>query len=119
MSNTNNLPLPLFSLRARTIDGQPIFIKAEDAGKEFRSHARVNIEVKVGGEVLFPMGQLYVGVNFMHATNGNFAKNLVCECLALKPGDTDADFFADYTPKQLAFVKAHSDLFTMKAEAYK
>ena len=118
-TNAETFALPCFSLRAKSHDGKPILIKVVEVGKDFRSHVRLNIEVKVGGKALFPVGQLYVGVPFMHAINGNYAKNLVCECLALKPGDTDAAFFADYTPEQLAFVKANTYMLTMKAETYK
>lgn len=121
MKNTNaeTFTIPCFSLRAKSHDGKSIVIKAVEVGKDFRSHVRLNIEVKVGGKVLFPMGELFVGVPFTQAVNGNFAKELVCSCVAMQPGDTDADYFEIYTPEQLAFVKANTDILTMKAETYK
>lgn len=121
MKNTNaeTFTIPCFSLRAKSHDGKSIVIKAVEVGKDFRSHVRLNIEVKVDGKVLFPMGELFVGVPFTQSVNGAYAKNLVCECVAMQPGDADEEFFENYTPEQLAFVKANSDMLAMKAETYK
>lgn len=33
--------------------------------------------------------------------------------LTLKPGDTDPDFFADYTPEQLAFASSHGETLAL------
>lgn len=115
----DNFTIPCFSLRAKSHDGKLIVIKAVEVVKDFRSHVRLNIEVKVDGKVLFPMGELFVGLPFTQAVNGNFAKNLVVSAVAMRPGDTDADYFEDYTPEQLAFVEANADMLTMKAEAYR
>lgn len=121
MKNTNaeTFTIPCFSLRAKSHDGKSIVIKAVEVGKDFRSHVRLNIEVKVGGKVLFPMGQLYVGVPFTQSVNGNYTKALVCSCVALQPGDADEEFFELYTPEQLTFVIANGDMLSMKAETYK
>lgn len=109
----------LFSLRFKTSDGRKVSIVVTESDKQrSSSHTRLDIEVKVDRKVLFPAGQLYVGIPGHKAINGNFAKENVLACLALKPGDTDAESFADYSEAQLAFVNANSDMLCMKSENY-
>ena len=117
--NAETFTIPCFSLRAKSHDGKSIVIKAVEVVKDFRTHVRLNIEVKVDGKVLFPMGELFVGLPFTQAVNGNFAKKLVVSAVAIRPEDTDADYFENYTPEQVAFVEANADMLTMKAETYK
>jgi hypothetical protein len=37
--------------------------------------------------------------------------------LTLRPGDTDADYFAEYTPEQLAFAQSHAEALSMEVVA--
>ena len=37
--------------------------------------------------------------------------------LTLKPGDTDSDYFKDYTPAQLAYCKAHAEALAGEVQA--
>lgn len=42
-------------------------------------------------------------------------KNWSSYLFALKPGDTDSDFFADYTPEQLDWVTANGEELSLIA----
>lgn len=48
-----------------------------------------------------------------HACDGDDAKRHVLSHLAMKPGDTDKEFFEDYSPEQLDFVNAYGEEITM------
>lgn len=76
---------------------------------------RLTCEVRHDGVVVFPKGQLTCAV---HGTSdGIEAKELVMALVAMRPGDTDADYFADYTPEQLAWVTEHGEALSMEREA--
>lgn len=49
------------------------------------------------------------------ADDSNQSMAMAIEGVAMKPGDTDADFFADYTPEALAVVSKHGDSLAMVA----
>lgn len=100
-----------FRLRVKLSDGLTT-ITAYDGGHDGDftvTHQRVDLEVKHRGQVIFSRGQLWVGIPSGHCTDSPYAKDAVLSAVATKPGDTDADFFAYYTPDQLAWVKRHSD----------
>ena len=66
-------------------------------------------------KVLFPRAAFYVGTAPHVSIDSDDAKELVLSLFALKPGDTDADFFAHYTPEQLAFVERWGETISMIA----
>jgi hypothetical protein len=35
----------------------------------------------------------------------------------MRPGDTDRDYFADYTPEQLAWAEQHGEALSIEREA--
>ena len=82
------------------------------------THGRIDIEVKHGSELVFPRGVLWIGVPkaLGHGSDSLYAKEAVMACVALKPGDTDDDHFAGYTPEQLAWVKEHGEALDMERE---
>lgn len=43
----------------------------------------------------------------------------MCALVAMKPGDTDEDYFAAYTPDQIDFVEEYSDEISQYAERWK
>ena len=49
------------------------------------------------------------GVSPMDAIDSDAAVRGALHWATLKPGDTDAEFFADYTEEQLTFLGAHAD----------
>lgn len=76
---------------------------------------RLTCEVRHGGKVVFPKGQLTCA---LHGTSdGIKAKELIMSLVAMRPGDTDADYFAGYTPEQLAWVTEHGEALGAEREA--
>lgn len=91
-------------------------ITAYDDASSSGTHFRVDFEVKHAGEVIFPRGQLWVRIPVGHGTDSLYAKEAVLSSVAMKPTYPDDDFFADYTPEQLAWVKAHGDALNSERE---
>jgi hypothetical protein len=78
-------------------------------------HSYIDVEVKHGAAVIFPRGQLYCGVNQWTATDGEAAKALVLSLVAMKPGDTDEDYFEGYSDDQKAWANEYGDVISMTA----
>lgn len=76
-------------------------------------HTTIELELRFAGKLLWPRGSTTVGTPAHECVDGPEAKALALSLFELKPGDTDAEFFADYTPEQLAFVQANSDEIMM------
>jgi len=55
--------------------------------------------------LIFKRGQTWCGIPGHASIDGKYAKEAVLSTLAMKPGDTDADYFADYTETQLDFAR--------------
>lgn len=49
--------------------------------------------------------------------DGIEAKEGVLSLVAMKPGDTDEEYFADYTEEQLAFAKEYGEALSCEREA--
>ena len=49
-------------------------------------------------------------VSPLHAINSDATMLAIMDVLTLKPGDTDKEYFADYTPEQLAFCARHAEV---------
>ena len=101
----------LFTLRVRLYndahDKRQIIIHAFEGPPTYGTHTRIDVEVRHGGEVVFPLGSLYCGTP--GCTDGIEARELVLSSVGMKPGDTDEEYFASYTPAQLEWVEAHGD----------
>jgi hypothetical protein len=109
----------LFTLRVRVRTDRPtIIIHAFDGNHvDLRTgHTRIDVEVRMGGKTIFPRGATYCAVPSGTTTDGTYAKELVLSLVALKPGDTDADYFADYTPEQLAFAEEYGEGLSCEAQ---
>jgi hypothetical protein len=122
MSNVN----VAFTLRIKLArDAMQITITAFDgpiqnkhgwsSGWDSAGRVRLTCEVKHGSEVIFPAGQLTCA---LHGCSDSIeAKELVMSLVAMQPGDADADYFADYTPEQLAWVEQHGEALGIEREA--
>ena len=106
----------LFQLRPR-IGGKLCRIYAYDANytDPQTGHMRIDVEVYHGPDCIFRVGDTYCAVNRWTAIDSDDAKALVLSLVAMKPGDTDAEFFESYTPGQLAFVSAFGEELSMVA----
>ena len=63
--------------------------------------------------VVWSRGETWDGIPGHKCIDGDAAQAGVLAHLALKPGDTDEDFFADYNEAQLDFCETYSDDLTM------
>jgi len=101
----------LFTLRIDVGRGPLVIIRAFDAPYEYSptGHSRIDVEVTHGGRVIFPRGATWCGVPRGTTTDGIEARELVLSLVAMKPGDTDQDYFASYTPEQLAWTEEYGE----------
>ena len=61
---------------------------------------------------VFALGNTWCAVNSSTELDSDSAKELVLSTVAMKPGDTDEDYFAHYTPAQLAFAREYGELLS-------
>lgn len=66
-------------------------------------------QLKQGRKVLFSAMSPGLAAYGHHATNSDAAVRNVMGWLTLRPGDTDSEYFAAYTPEQLAFCESHAE----------
>lgn len=117
-----NDPAYLFTLRVKLSDGRTCNIHAYELfHKHTDSHMYFTVEVRVSGKPVFPKGELYAGVSTFagHSIDGDAAKKLALELVAMKPGDTDADYFEGYSDEQRAWAEENGEwLSYIAAERY-
>ena len=105
----------VFTLRV-TLGTSLVIIDAYDRPAFDRPWA-LEVEVRHEGKVIFPRGQLYCGAAALgerDAQDSDVAKELVMSLVGMKPGDTDRDYFADYTAEQLAWAEAHGEAINLE-----
>jgi hypothetical protein len=113
----------LFTLRVCVFASEPLVVvnafEGRNAGRGgMGSHNQIDVEVRQGGRVVFPRGQLYCGLPTFKSIDGPHARELVLSLVAMRPGDTDEDFFAHYTPEQLAWAERNADGVSYAASRY-
>lgn len=111
----------LFTLRVCVFASEPLVVINAFEGQARvvgGSHNQIDVEVRQGGRVVFPRGALYCGLPSFRSVDGPHARELVLSLVAMKPGDTDDDFFANYTPEQLAWVDRNADGVSYAASRY-
>jgi len=75
--------------------------------------------LKRKSRTIFKRGETWCGIPGQHSIDGKAAKEAVLSTLAMKPGDTDPDYFADYREVQLAFADAFGEeLYMVKCDRY-
>lgn len=115
MRSYRDAPDYLFTLRVKPFRvGETITIRAFDANRtDSTGHSRIDVEVREGSSVIFPRGALYCGVPCGTTVDGVDARELVLSLVAMKPGDTDSEYFADYTEEQLAFAHEYGEVLDL------
>jgi hypothetical protein len=89
-------------------------LKLYDTGKQY---PQPFVKDRLAYEMFSPSGELlFTGEDFgnspMHAIDSDDTLRSLLGFLTLKPGDTDADYFKDYTPRQMEFAESEAeDLF--------
>jgi hypothetical protein len=106
-----------FTLRVKTLATEPtIVIRAfDDLGWDSAGRVKLSVEVRQLGQVIFPRGQLHCALH--GTTDGIAARELVLALVAMRPGGTDADYFADYTPDQIAWAERHGEYLGYERES--
>lgn len=96
----------LFTLRP--VKG--VTVHAFDANyRDNTGHRRIDVEVHADGKVVFPRGATWCSVPRGCTVDGVDARELVLSLVAMKPGDTDADYFESYTEAQLSFADTYGE----------
>lgn len=119
----------LFTLRVRLSTGM-LYVKAFEGERQEPNHTSVHIQARwtqcdeifaedpaFDRKELFPLGSLWVGIPSHASLDGNYAKDAVLSCLAMKPGDTDREYFELYTHEQLAWAEANGEELSMVRES--
>ncbi len=102
----------LFQLRVGIFMDEPlIIINAWEGGVNFNGGTRIDVEVKQGGNVIFRRGDTWCGTPAYGgmSLDGKEAKELVLSLVAMKPGDTDAEYFENYTNEQIEWAEKYGD----------
>ena len=109
-------PNYLFTLRVPVFRGIVIIhAYVNDEKSYFATHTRIDVEVlfrhidEKRARVIFTRGETYCGLPAQYSLDGINAKELVLSLVAMKPVDTDPDYFKDYTPEQLAFAEKYGE----------
>lgn len=116
---TTSDPNRCFTLRVRLYrkehDARVIVIHAyDDLGWDEAGRVRLTCEVRHGGKVVFPKGRLTCALH--GSSDGVAAKELVLALVAMHPsagGGEGEEFYADYSPEQLAWVETHGESLDM------
>lgn len=108
---------PAFTLRIRGQHGTTITIRAYDdlvPSWDQAGRVRLTVEVRDFGRVIFPKGQLTCALH--GASDSVAAKELVMTLVAMHPSNgegTGDEYYADYTPEQMAWCKTHGEALDM------
>jgi len=107
----------LFTLRIALTQKLAAIVTAYDGNGIGRE--RIDIEVTLEGEgeprTIFPKGSLYVGGPAIgrFCIDGVAARELVLSAVAMREGDTDKEYFDNYTPEQLEFSRQWGETISM------
>ncbi len=117
-------PQFLFRLVVRLPGGTAVIRAWEGSYTDRRLSTHTKIETELRwlepgkrSEVVFAPGDTWCGIPGHQTTDGIYAREAVCSLLAMKPGDTDSDYFASYTPEQLAWAEAHGEDLRLASDA--
>lgn len=94
-------------IRHVRFDGYELRLFATN-GRDWRGQTRLAYEFgKVGEPALFE-GSDFCG-SPMHADDSDETLRCLIGFLTCKPGDTDREYFDDYTPEQMAFAQSDAE----------
>jgi hypothetical protein len=98
----------LFTLRVKLRKDEPVVvIRAWQGSFQAPNHTRIDCELRQGGKVIFARGATWCATP--GCVDGIEARELVMSLLAMRPGDTDEEYFAGYTPEQLEWVERNGE----------
>lgn len=114
-----NDPAFLFELRVpgRLHSDPMIIIRAFELPQDWEGRTPMTLEVRQGGKVIFPRGDLWGSVNAWTAIDGDKAKEHALFMASLKPGDTDEEAFEGYTEEQKDWCSTNGEYLSLIREA--
>lgn len=107
-----------FTLRVRLRTDEPMIIIHAYDGPHVHpaGRSRLDLEVRQGGRTIFARGDLWITIPGFWATDGAKAKEAALSCVAMRPGDTDPDYFAHYSDEQLDWARANGEALSCEGE---
>lgn len=112
----------LFGMRVR-LSGGVALIRAYDANHTSDTgHMRIDCELQwrpagcAEYRMIFPRGATWCAVNRWTSIDGIEARELVMSLFAMKPGDTDGEYFDSYTLEQLGWAEAYGEELSLERE---
>jgi hypothetical protein len=109
-------PDHLFSLKVSVGAAGHVLIHAFEGRVMSPNHTRVDVEVSLNREVIFDRGTLYCGIPAQHSLDGVHARENVLSLVAMKPGDTDDEYFENYSTDQLEFADRFGEELSLARE---
>jgi hypothetical protein len=106
----------LFVLRYPLMTGNVYITVWEGSYNHHSGRTRLDVEVRQNRKVIFPRGVLYCSPSPCHSVDGTDARELVSSLVAMKPGDTDQEYFSEYSPEQLAWAEANGEDLTLLSQ---
>lgn len=97
-----------------------IIVKAYDRAPPAHNphgHSWIDLEVRHEGRVIFPRGALYCAVNAWTSTDGIAARELALSTVGMMPEYADDEYFAGYTPEQIAWATEFGEAINLEREA--
>lgn len=109
----------LFTIRFKLSTGWITMTAWESPEYSSTGHTRLDCELRQNGKTIFPRGATYCGTPGHMTIDGDDAKELVASLFAMKPGDTDSEYFESYTPDQLEWAEQNGEeLDLLKMDRY-
>lgn len=115
------IPLRTVILRPFGKEGPSYTLRTWDSGKrDWRGQTKIGYlftrRAKVGRKTI--VTPLFGGDDFtgspMHADDSDETMKALLIFLTLKPGDTDREYFKDYTPEQMDFAQGEAEAVMME-----
>jgi hypothetical protein len=82
-------------------------------GRDWRGQTKLAYRFSDGGKLVFEGGD-FAG-SPLHADDSDETVAALLSFLSLRPGDTDRDYFASYTPEQLSWAEANGEELALEA----
>ena len=95
------------------VDGPTFTLTTWDTGRTYRNGPQwcIRYELKEDDCVIFS-GEDY-GCSPMHAIDSDDCVRVLLSFLVLRPGDTDEEYFEDYTAEQLEFAETYGEYLSL------
>ena len=107
----------LFRLRVRLGRDVTLAVTAWEGKRMAPNHTRIDVRarlyfhngIKRTYADIFRRGDTWCGIPSHQTIDGKAARECVLSLLAMRPGDTDSEYFDSYTPEQLEFAGSYGE----------